>query len=74
MGRPGSNPYSLNKTNPLEVASKNEPNHVDNVEVIDAGGAVPGKWKLEVRATSFKAGTDQDFALVISGLRLATTP
>ena len=64
-------PYSLNRQNPLELAIRTEANHVDNVEVIDAGSA-PGRWKLEIKAASFKAGTEQDFALVISGLRPAS--
>ncbi len=67
-------PYSLNRTNPLELAVRTEANRVDNVERIDSVGSAPGKWKLEVKAASFKAGTDQDFALIISGLRPAPVP
>lgn len=67
-------PYSLNRQNPLEAAVRTEPNRVDNVEVIGPLGSAPGTWKLEIRAASFKAGTEQDFALVISGFRPPTAP
>ena len=67
-------PYSLNRQNPLQAATKIEANHVDNVEVIDGVGSAPGKWKLEIKAAGFKAGSEQDFAVVITGLRAATGP
>ncbi len=67
-------PYSLNRKNPLELSVRTEANHVDNVEVIDAVGSTPGRWKLEIKAASFKAGSDQDFALVISGFRPPSAP
>ena len=67
-------PYSLNRQNPLELAVRIAANHVDNVEVIDSVGSAPGRWKLEVKAASFRAGTEQDFALVVSGLRPTTAP
>jgi hypothetical protein len=67
-------PYSLNRSNPLDVAVRTEPNHVDNVELIEGVGSIAGKWKLEIKATSLKAGTEQDFAVVISGLRPPTSP
>ncbi|HEV2761469.1 MAG TPA: hypothetical protein VGV38_00645, partial [Pyrinomonadaceae bacterium] len=62
-------PYSLNPTDPHARALNDRENRVDNVEVIEGAGALPGTWTVEVTAASLRLGPQQDFAIVISGLR-----
>lgn len=60
-------PYSLSTANPLAPATRNGPNRVDNVELVDAP-ALQGNWQVKVKATTLRTGSSQSFALVVSGL------
>jgi subtilisin family serine protease len=62
-------PYSLDRTNPLAPAKTTSPNRVDNVEVIENVGSLAGQWTLEVSINRLGIGQQQDFAVVVSGLR-----
>jgi len=62
-------PYSLDPANPLQRARKDGPNRRDNVEVLENAGSLAGEWTLEVNATTMRRGQQQDFAVVVSGLR-----
>jgi subtilisin family serine protease len=63
-------PYSLDRATPAEQARRDKPNKVDNVEVIEGVGALNGQWKVQIRGTNLRQGTNQRFALIVSGLRL----
>lgn len=72
-------PYGLDLTNLWNVAEqrphparRDRANRVDNVEVVDAGGAA-GTWKIEIRAERLGNGGSQSFALVVSGLKESKT-
>lgn len=54
-------------TNLPNPARTDRANHVDNVESIVAPTAA-GEWKVEVLGFDLKAGTNQSFALAVSGL------
>lgn len=60
-------PYSLDRANPLSPATRSGANKVDNVEVIDAPPQ-QGRWSLRVKAANLKVGTEQRFAIVVTGL------
>jgi subtilisin family serine protease len=65
-------PYSLDPQRPLSPPLRDEPNRVDNVEVIDVTNSQPSPgWKLQVRARRLNIGPSQSFALVVSGLKLS---
>jgi hypothetical protein len=64
-------PYSFNRSSASLPALTNAPNRVDNVEVIDAAAA-SGNWQVKVRAHALKSGTNQRFALIVSGLTAAS--
>lgn len=61
-------PYSLSASNPLAVATATSQNRVDNVEVVDAA-PVEGDWTIEITATTLRVGSEQECALVVSGLK-----
>jgi len=64
-------PYSLNRADPLSPAGSSGPNSVDNVEVIDAQ-SMPGEWRVEISGASFRQGSKQKYALVLSGIKDAS--
>jgi subtilisin family serine protease len=61
-------PYRLVRAGPDWVSRTDEPNHVDNVEVIDAPDQA-GAWAVTVRGTDLRVGDEQSFALCVTGLR-----
>jgi subtilisin family serine protease len=63
-------PYRLDPGNPLRPALNDGPNGVDNVEVVDvAAASASGNWNVFVVAAGLPPGTQQDFAIVATGLK-----
>jgi len=63
-------PYRLRRDSPLEPALNDGPNEVDNVEVVDvASPDDSGEWKIMVFAKRLSVGTQQQFAIVATGLK-----
>lgn len=65
-------PYSLVHGSALSPATAAGPNHVDNVEMVDAA-EIDGAWKVEVKGSHVQ-GSKQVFALVVTGLRGGEEP
>ncbi len=60
-------PWALNRSSPDAAATRDEPNRVDNVEVVDVSAednTIDGKWIVRVRIDGAVSNNFQEYALV----------
>ncbi len=68
-------PWTLDPDNPAAPATRNRPDHVNNLEQVFVGrDLVPGDWQVMVVGNDLPLGAEQKFALVFSPVGMPSAP